>query len=72
MKELESFCLLLLASRAVGQTVLSVLSVQSDLSVLNSFIDSSPAVSRFLSTAGNFTFLAPSNVAISAWLAADK
>jgi hypothetical protein len=70
MKKLKLFSLSFLASSAVGQTVLSVLSVQTDLSMLNSFIDSSPTLSRLLSTANNFTFLAPSNTAINAWLAA--
>jgi hypothetical protein len=70
MKKLKLFSLSLLASSAVGQTILSVLSIQTDLSMLNSFIDSSPTISRLLSTANNFTFLAPSNTAINAWLAA--
>jgi hypothetical protein len=70
MKKLNLFSLLLLPSQAVAQTILSVLGAQSDLSMLNSFIDSSPAISRLLSTANNFTFLAPSNTAINAWLAA--
>jgi len=70
MKKLKLFSLSLLALPAVGQTILSVLSVQTDLSMLNSFIDSSPTISRLLSTATNFTFLAPSNTAINAWLAA--
>jgi hypothetical protein len=50
-------------------TILSVLSVQSDLSMLNSFIDSSPTISRLLSIENNFTFLASVNTAINAWLA---
>ena len=67
----NSFALLLLVARAaVGQTILSVLGIQSDLSMLNSFINSSPTISRLLSTASNFTFLAPSNAAINTWLAA--
>ena len=36
----------------------------------NSFIDSSPTISRLLSIENNFTFLAPVNTAINAWLAA--
>jgi uncharacterized surface protein with fasciclin (FAS1) repeats len=67
--KLNLFGLLLLPSQAAAQTILSVLGVQSDLSMLNSFIDSSPAISRLLSTANNFTFFAPSNAAINAWLA---
>jgi len=69
MKKLNLFGLLLLPSQAAAQTILSVLGQQGDLSMLNSFIDSSPAISRLLSTASNFTFLAPSNAAINAWLA---
>jgi len=68
MKKLNLFSFLLLPSQAAAQTILSVLGVQSDLSMLNSFIDSSPTISRLLSTANNFTFLAPSNTAINAWL----
>lgn len=71
MNKFKSFGLLLLAApAALGQTILSVLAIQSDLSMLNSFIDSSPEISRLLSTANNFTFLAPSNAAINTWLAA--
>lgn len=67
----NSFVLLLLVARvAVAETILTVLGAQSDLSMLVSFINSSPTISRLLSTASNFTFLAPSNVAINTWLAA--
>jgi Fasciclin domain len=70
MNKSKLFSLLLVVSQTAAQTILSVLGVQTDLSMLNSFIDSSPQISRLLSTANNFTFLAPSNTAINAWLAA--
>lgn len=53
-----------------AQSLLSILSsTPGTFSTLNSFINSSATVKNLLSTANNFTFLAPSNDAVKKWLA---
>lgn len=63
-----SCLLLLLATQTFGQNILSVLATHKELTTLNSHLNGSIGLSDLLSTANNFTFLAPSNIAFEAWL----
>ncbi|KAE8441548.1 hypothetical protein EG329_004856 [Mollisiaceae sp. DMI_Dod_QoI] len=60
----------LMFEQVLGQALLSILqSTPATLSTLNSFINSSTTLKSLLSTANNFTFLAPNNDAFKNWLA---
>ncbi|KUJ08476.1 FAS1 domain-containing protein [Mollisia scopiformis] len=62
--------ILTFVEHAFGQALLSILqSTPGTLSTLNSLINSSTTAKNLLSTANNFTFLAPSNDAFKKWLA---
>lgn len=66
--ELSLSCLLLLlATQVSGQNIFSVLATHEELSTLNFHLNASTTLSKLLSTANNFTFLAPSNTAFDAW-----
>lgn len=61
--ELILIFLLLFAPHIFGQGLLSVLATHEELSKLNSHLNTSKTLSFLLSTADNFTFLAPSDSA---------
>ncbi|KAH6666254.1 FAS1 domain-containing protein [Halenospora varia] len=54
---------------AYSQSISQVLSRYSQLSKLSSYISTLPQLSSLLTAANNFTFLAPTDDAISSWLA---
>ncbi|KAH9218597.1 FAS1 domain-containing protein [Leptodontidium sp. 2 PMI_412] len=61
--------LLTLLPGVIGQTLISVLKEHDDtLGTLNFYIAKSRSLTTLLSTANNFTFLAPSNEAFDEWL----
>lgn len=66
------FLVLIIVEHAFGQALLSIIqSTPGTLSTLNSLINASSTVKSLLSTANNFTFLAPSNDAFKKWLASQ-
>lgn len=60
------YCLPLLVKLVLAQNILSVLSTHDELSTLNFHLNASKNLSSLLSSANNFTFLAPSNAAFDA------
>jgi uncharacterized surface protein with fasciclin (FAS1) repeats len=69
--ELQTWCLLIFASHALGQALLSVLETHLELSTLNYYINASTKLSGLLLSANNFTLLAPSNTAFEEWLSSQ-
>ena len=65
--ELKVFFLLIFASNALGQAILSVLATHLELSTFNYYVNASTNLTNLLSTADNFTLLAPSNTAFEQW-----
>ncbi|TVY35773.1 Fasciclin-like arabinogalactan protein, partial [Lachnellula occidentalis] len=59
---------LALVTRASAITLLQVIQSYPDLSLLSTYISNSSSISSLLSSANNFTFLAPSNRAIDSFL----
>ena len=66
--ELTFFFLFMFASDGFGQAVLSVLQTHPELSQFSSYINASTNFASVVSSANNFTLLAPSNAAFDAWL----
>jgi uncharacterized surface protein with fasciclin (FAS1) repeats len=67
---MKSLVLLALASQTAGQALLSVLQTKPGvLDTLKSYINSSTTLTKLLTSANNFTFLAPSNSAFQSWIA---
>jgi len=66
--ERVSFLVLLLVTVTLGAPLISVLQQIDNLSVLNSHIANSTNLTNLLTTADNFTLLAPSNDAFNKWL----
>lgn len=63
------FSLLIFVSCVLaGEAVLEVLSTYTELSSLNSILSQSTTLSKLLSEASNFTFLAPTNDALESWV----
>lgn len=69
--KLHLFSVLALASGTFGAVVLTVLDQTEELSALNSYVTNSSILTKLLSSADNFTFLAPSNAAIEEWLSSS-
>jgi hypothetical protein len=65
MMELVFFALLLCLPHALGQSLLQVLGTNLELSTLHYYVNRSVSLTTLLSTATNFTFLAPSNGAFA-------
>lgn len=53
-------------------TIPNILSAHSELSTLSSLVNSLPLLVQQFNSADNFTFLAPTNAAISSWLATNR
>lgn len=64
-------CFLVFLPPAFGQTVLSVSKRHPERSTLNYRINQSSTFLNLLSSAENFTFLAPSNSAFDDWLSSS-
>ncbi len=64
-------CFLVSVSSVFGLAVLSVLKTHPELSTLNYHINQSSTFSNLLSSAENFTFLAPSNSAFDDWFSSS-
>ncbi|TVY19359.1 Fasciclin-like arabinogalactan protein, partial [Lachnellula arida] len=62
------YWLLTLATHASAITLLQVIQSYPDLSTLHTYINNSSNLTSLLSTANNFTFLAPDNKAINSFL----
>lgn len=69
--ELEFFFLLIFASDILGQAVLSVLQTHLELSTFNFYVNASTNLTNLLSSANNFTLLAPSNTAFEEWFSSQ-
>jgi uncharacterized surface protein with fasciclin (FAS1) repeats len=69
--ELKFFFLLIFASNTLGQAVLSVLQTHLELSTFNYYVNASSNLTNLLSTANNFTLLAPSNTAFEQWFSSQ-
>jgi hypothetical protein len=65
--ELKFFFLLIFASNTLGQALLSVLAKHLELSTFNYYVNASTNLTNLLSSANNFTLLAPSNTAFEQW-----
>ena len=68
---LKFFFLLIFASNALGQALLSVLQTHLELSTFNYYVNASTNLTNLLSTANNFTLLAPSNTAFENWFSSQ-
>jgi len=64
--------ILLFVAQSAAQTILDFSLKTPSLSKLASLIGASPQLSSLLSPAYNFTFLAPTNDAISTWLVGNQ
>jgi hypothetical protein len=60
-----------LLSLSASQNIPQILSSHSQLSSLSSYVASFPRLAQEFKAADNFTFLAPTNDAISTWLAGN-
>ena len=70
--ELQLFCFLIFVSHVQSQAVLSVLDTHVELSSFNRYVNASANLTSLLSTANNFTLLAPSNTAFDAFLSSQS
>jgi uncharacterized surface protein with fasciclin (FAS1) repeats len=66
--ELFYLCFLLLVARASAQSLMQVLGTNLELTELYHYVNASSTLTNMLSSLDNFTFLAPSNSAISNYL----
>lgn len=69
--ELKFFFLLIFALNTLGQAVLSVLQTHLELSTFNYYVNASSNLTNLLSSANNFTLLAPSNTAFEEWFSSQ-
>jgi uncharacterized surface protein with fasciclin (FAS1) repeats len=69
--ELKFFFLLIFASNVFGQALLSVLQTHLELSTFNYYVNASTNLTNLLSSANNFTLLAPSNTAFEQWFSSQ-
>jgi len=69
--ELVFFFLFIFSSDVLGQAILSVLQTYPQLSEFNSYVNASTNITNLLSSANNFTLLAPSNNAFEDWFSSQ-